>query len=312
MFERIGMGDDHIEHKMLSRGIENAQKRIENRNFDARKNLLEYDDVSNDQRQAIYSLRNQLLEEEDISETIETMIHREFERISNDYVPIESIESQWKGKELEEYLKENYGLSTDINNEINKDKSLLPESIAIKIIEMAMSLFSKKYSQLGENRLLLEKQVMLQVLDVHWKEHLAEIDHLRGSIGLRAYAQKNPKNEFKREAYSMFENMLDEIDIETVRILFSLQIANEEVLKDLKKESDDEIVLEKPDHVYSDSQESDQNIREHEKSSTTQIKREEPKFGRNEIVKITNGSETREMKYKKAAPMIETGEWKII
>ena len=312
LFERIGMGDDHIEHKMLSRGIENAQKRIENRNFDARKNLLEYDDVSNDQRQAIYSLRNQLLEEEDISETIETMIHREFERISNDYVPIESIESQWKGKELEEYLKENYGLSTDINNEINKDKSLLPESIAIKIIEMAMSLFSKKYSQLGENRLLLEKQVMLQVLDVHWKEHLAEIDHLRGSIGLRAYAQKNPKNEFKREAYSMFENMLDEIDIETVRILFSLQIANEEVLKDLKKESDDEIVLEKPDHVYSDSQESDQNIREHEKSSTTQIKREEPKFGRNEIVKITNGSKTREMKYKKAAPMIETGEWKII
>ena len=312
LFERIGMGDDHIEHKMLSRGIENAQKRIENRNFDARKNLLEYDDVSNDQRQAIYSLRNQLLEEEDISETIETMIHREFERISNDYVPIESIESQWKGKELEEYLKENYGLSTDINNEINKDKSLLPESIAIKIIEMAMSLFSKKYSQLGENRLLLEKQVMLQVLDVHWKEHLAEIDHLRGSIGLRAYAQKNPKNEFKREAYSMFENMLDEIDIETVRILFSLQIANEEVLKDLKKESDDEIVLEKPDHVYSDSQESDQNIREHEKSSITQIKREEPKFGRNDIVKITNGSETREMKYKKAAPMIETGEWKII
>ena len=312
LFERIGMGDDHIEHKMLSRGIENAQKRIENRNFDARKNLLEYDDVSNDQRQAIYSLRNQLLEEEDISETIETMIHREFERISNDYVPIESIESQWKGKELEEYLKENYGLSTDINNEINKDKSLLPESIAIKIIEMAMSLFSKKYSQLGENRLLLEKQVMLQVLDVHLKEQLAEIDHLRGSIGLRAYAQKNPKNEFKREAYSMFENMLDEIDIETVRILFSLQIANEEVLKDLKKESDDEIVLEKPDHVYSDSQESDQNIREHEKSSTTQIKREEPKFGRNEIVKITNGSKTREMKYKKAAPMIETGEWKII
>ena len=312
LFERIGMGDDHIEHKMLSRGIENAQKRIENRNFDARKNLLEYDDVSNDQRQAIYSLRNQLLEEEDISETIETMIHREFERISNDYVPIESIESQWKGKELEEYLKENYGLSTDINNEIDRDKSLLPESIAIKIIEMAMSLYSKKYSQLGENRLLLEKQVMLQVLDVHWKEHLAEIDHLRGSIGLRAYAQKNPKNEFKREAYSMFENMLDEIDIETVRILFSLQIANEEVLKDLKKESDDEIVLEKPDHVYSDSQESDQNIREHEKSSTTQIKREEPKFGRNEIVKITNGSETREMKYKKAAPMIGTGEWKII
>ena len=110
LFERIGMGDDHIEHKMLSRGIENAQKRIENRNFDARKNLLEYDDVSNDQRQAIYSLRNQLLEEDDISETIETIIVREFERITNNYIPIESIESQWKAKELEEFLSESYGL----------------------------------------------------------------------------------------------------------------------------------------------------------------------------------------------------------
>ena len=109
LFERIGMGDDHIEHKMLSRGIENAQKRIENRNFDARKNLLEYDDVSNDQRQAIYSLRNQLLEEDDISETIETIIVREFERITNNYIPLESIESQWKAKELEEFLSESYG-----------------------------------------------------------------------------------------------------------------------------------------------------------------------------------------------------------
>ncbi len=134
LFERIGMGDDHIEHKMLSRGIENAQKRIENRNFDARKNLLEYDDVSNDQRQAIYSLRNQLLEEDDISETIETIIVREFERITNNYIPIESIESQWKAKELEEFLSESYGLETDISNLIENDKKLLPESIADLIV----------------------------------------------------------------------------------------------------------------------------------------------------------------------------------
>ena len=223
LFERIGMGDDHIEHKMLSRGIENAQKRIENRNFDARKNLLEYDDVSNDQRQAIYSLRNQLLEEDDISETIETIIVREFERITNNYIPIESIESQWKAKELEEFLSESYGLETDISNLIENDKKLLPESIADLIVSKAKDRYEEKYSALGDNKLLLEKQVMLQVLDVHWKEHLAEVDHLRGSIGLRAYAQKNPKNEFKKEAYSMFEIMLDEIDIETVRILFSIQ-----------------------------------------------------------------------------------------
>ena len=244
LFERIGMGDDHIEHKMLSRGIENAQKRIENRNFDARKNLLEYDDVSNDQRQAIYSLRNQLLEEDDISETIETIIVREFERITNNYIPIESIESQWKAKELEEFLSESYGLETDISNLIENDKKLLPESIADLIVSKAKDRYEEKYSALGDNKLLLEKQVMLQVLDVHWKEHLAEVDHLRGSIGLRAYAQKNPKNEFKKEAYSMFEIMLDEIDIETVRILFSIQFADEEVLENLKKEEKQDIVME--------------------------------------------------------------------
>ena len=312
LFERIGMGDDHIEHKMLSRGIENAQKRIESRNFDARKNLLEYDDVSNDQRQAIYSLRNQLLEEEDISETIETMIGREFERISNNYIPIESIESQWRSKELEEFLNENYGLATNINALIKEDTKLLPESIAELIISKADEMYKEKYSPLAENRLLLEKQVMLQVLDVHWKEHLAEIDHLRGSVGLRAYAQKNPKNEFKKEAYSMFEIMLDEIDIETVRILFSIQFANEEVLEGLKKEKKDEIVLEKPEPVFTNSGEDVQTPIQNQESSTPPLIRDEPKLGRNEIIKISNGTETKEIKYKKAKPLIETGEWKII
>ena len=312
LFERIGMGDDHIEHKMLSRGIENAQKRIESRNFDARKNLLEYDDVSNDQRQAIYSLRNQLLEEEDISETIETMIGREFERISNNYIPIESIESQWRSKELEEFLNENYGLATNIHALIKEDTKLLPESIAELIISKADEMYKEKYSPLAENRLLLEKQVMLQVLDVHWKEHLAEIDHLRGSVGLRAYAQKNPKNEFKKEAYSMFEIMLDEIDIETVRILFSIQFANEEVLEGLKKEKKDEIVLEKPEPIFTNSGEDVQTPLQNQESSTPPLIRDEPKLGRNEIIKISNGTETKEIKYKKAKPLIETGEWKII
>ena len=192
-FERLGMGDDHIEAKMLSRGIENAQKRIESRNFDARKNLLEYDDVSNDQRQAIYSLRNQLLEEEDISSTIESLIEQQFKGISNLYVPEESIESQWKSRQLDDYLKESYGLETDIANKINSNKKLVPNTIAEEIIGQAKNKYSKKFSDLGENRLLLEKQVMLQVLDVHWKEHLSEIDHLRNSVGLRAYAQKTQK-----------------------------------------------------------------------------------------------------------------------
>ena len=312
LFERIGMGDDHIEHRMLSRGIENAQKRIENRNFDARKNLLEYDDVSNDQRQAIYSLRNQLLEEEDISETIDELIKQEFKKISNTYIPEESIESQWKTKELEEFLKESYSLETNIQSLVKNDKKLLPESIATLIIDKSKECYKEKYKSLAENRLLLEKQIMLQVLDVHWKEHLAEIDHLRGSVGLRAYAQKNPKNEFKQEAYSMFEFMLDEIDAETIRILFSIQFNTEEVLDNLKKEEKDEVTLEKPSVLspMDDSLESEQN-----KDTTLNQKtivRDEPKHGRNEIVSITNGNETKEMKYKKAKPLIESGEWRLI
>ena len=309
LFERIGMGDDHIEHRMLSRGIENAQKRIESRNFDARKNLLEYDDVSNDQRQAIYSLRNQLLEEKDISETIDELISLEFKRVSNIHIPEESIESQWKIKDLDEFLQENYKLNTDIETIINSDKKLLPESIADIVIQKAKDFYKDKYKSLESNRLLLEKQIMLQVLDVHWKEHLAEIDHLRGSVGLRAYAQKNPKNEFKQEAYSMFESMLDEIDIETVRILFAIEFASEEVIENIKKEDDkSEMVLERPSPTSDNSFED----RSEEIKSPETLINEEPKHGRNEIVKITNGHEIKDIKYKKAKSLIETGEWKII
>ena len=309
LFERIGMGDDHIEHRMLSKGIENAQKRIESRNFDARKNLLEYDDVSNDQRQAIYSLRNQLLEEKDISESIDELIGLEFKRISNTFIPEESIESQWRIKDLDEFLKENYKLETDIENIINNDKKLLPESIASIVIEKAKQYYKDKYRSLESNRLLLEKQIMLQVLDVHWKEHLAEIDHLRGSVGLRAYAQKNPKNEFKQEAYSMFEAMLDEIDIETVRILFAIEFATEEIIENLKKDDDkQEMVLEKPSPSLDNSPE----VKTEEIKNPGTFINDQPKHGRNEIVKITNGQEVRNIKYKKAESLIETGEWKII
>ena len=312
LFDKIGMGDDHIEHRMLSRGIENAQKRIESKNFDARKNLLEYDDVSNDQRQAIYSLRNQLLEEADISETINNLIEDQFKIVTNSFIPVESVESQWKSKELETHLLDTYSLETNIAHKISEDKKLIPESIVSLITDIAKDRYTEKYKDIGDNRLMLEKQVMLQVLDVHWKEHLGEIDHLRNSIGLRAYAQKNPKNEFKKEAYSMFESMLDEIDSGTVRILFSLQIANENEINSLKQNDQrQEISLEKAE--IGNHQENNFNNEESKLKATAEtITRVEPKLGRNDLVKISNGQETKELKYKKAKPLIETGEWKII
>ena len=318
LFDKIGMGDDHIEHRMLSRGIENAQKRIESKNFDARKNLLEYDDVSNDQRQAIYSLRNQLLEEADISETINNLIEDQIKIITNSYIPEESVESQWKSKELETHLLDIYSLETNIAHKISEDKKLIPESIVSLITKIAKDRYIEKYKDIGDNRLMLEKQVMLQVLDVHWKEHLGEIDHLRNSIGLRAYAQKNPKNEFKKEAYSMFESMLDEIDSGTVRILFSLQIANENDVNSLKQNDQrQEMSLEKAEigvHQENSFNNEESNFKETTKTieTTETITRVEPKLGRNELVKINNGQETKELKYKKAKPLIESGKWTII
>ena len=307
LFDKIGMGDDHIEHRMLSRGIENAQKRIESKNFDARKNLLEYDDVSNDQRQAIYSLRNQLLEEADISETINNLIEDQFKIVTNSFIPVESVESQWKSKELETHLLDTYSLETNIAHKISEDKKLIPESIVSLITNIAKDRYVEKYKDIGDNRLMLEKQVMLQVLDVHWKEHLGEIDHLRNSIGLRAYAQKNPKNEFKKEAYSMFESMLDEIDSGTVRILFSLQIANENDVNSLKQNNQRQEMSLGKAKINSHQENNLQN-----EETTKTVTRVEQKLGRNDLIKITNGEETKELKYKKAQPLIETGEWKII
>ena len=288
LFDKIGMGEDHIEHKMLSKGIENAQKRIESRNFDARKSLLEYDDVSNDQRQAIYSLRNQLLEESDISQSIANLIEEQFQNISSNYIPLESIESQWKAMDLEDYLQETYKIELDIADQIINDKKLLPDTIALKVIECAENEYKKKYELLGKNRLLLEKQVMLQVLDVHWKEHLAEIDHLRNSVGLRAYAQKNPKNEFKREAYSMFESMLKEIDSETIRILFSLQISSDEDMASLNPDhSESELVMNKEDIPSGINTENKQT--KNQPSPPQTIVRETPKLGRNEMCLCGSG-----------------------
>lgn len=288
LFDKIGMGEDHIEHKMLSKGIENAQRRIESRNFDARKSLLEYDDVSNDQRQAIYSLRNQLLEESDISQSIANLIEEQFQNISSNYIPLESIESQWKAEDLEDFLKETYKIELDIADQVINDKKLLPDTIALKVIECAESEYKKKYELLGKNRLLLEKQVMLQVLDVHWKEHLAEIDHLRNSVGLRAYAQKNPKNEFKREAYSMFESMLKEIDSETIRILFSLQISSDEDMASLNPDqSEPELVMNKeniPSGINTENKQTN-----NQPSPPQTIVRETPKLGRNEMCMCGSG-----------------------
>ncbi len=315
LFEKIGMGDDHIEHKMLSRGIENAQRRIESRNFDIRKNLLEYDDVANDQRQAIYSLRNQLLNEDNISEAINDLIFTEMHSISNDFVPLESVESQWRLDELDEYLLDHYLFKKSIAIKVRNDKKLTPETIANLVAEKASKRYQEKYATIKENLAQLEKQVMLQILDVHWKDHLAEMDHLRQSVGLRAYAQKNPKNEYKREAFEMFEVMLNTINSESIKVLFRLELATEEEIQELEERSREaqknrEMMLqqEKLEPVIGN----DNNPNSGKQETVETVKKDIPKFGRNEVVKITDGENTKELKYKKAQPLIENEGWRII
>ena len=315
LFERIGMGDDHIEHKMLSRGIENAQKRIESRNFDIRKNLLEYDDVANDQRQAIYSLRNQLLNEDNISEAINDLINDEMRAVSNDFVPLDSVESQWRLEELDKYLFDHYLIEENIAAKVSNDQKLTPDLIATLIADSAAKKYKQKYLKIEDNLAQLEKQVMLQILDVHWKDHLSEMDHLRQSVGLRAYAQKNPKNEYKREAFEMFEVMLDEINTEAIKVLFRIELASEEEIQELEERSREaqqnremKLQQEQLQPVIG----SDPSPEPEQLAKVETVKTDEPKLQRNEIVKITNGKETKELKYKKAQPLIEAGEWKII
>ncbi len=315
LFERIGMGDDHIEHKMLSRGIENAQRRIESRNFDIRKNLLEYDDVANDQRQAIYSLRNQLINEDNISDAINDLIREEMHSISNDFVPLESVESQWKLEELDRYIHDHYLFTNDIAIKVKNNKKLTPETIADLISENAADRYKEKYLKIKDNVFQLEKQVMLQILDVHWKDHLAEMDHLRQSVGLRAYAQKNPKNEYKREAFEMFETMLNDINREAIKVLFRLELATEEEIQELEERSLEaqRISQMKPHQEQLEpiiGADSHPNLDQENKVET--IKTSEPKYGRNEVIKITNGKDIKELKYKKAQPLIESGEWRIV
>ena len=315
LFERIGMGDDHIEHKMLSRGIENAQRRIESRNFDIRKNLLEYDDVANDQRQAIYSLRNQLINEDSISDAIYDLINEEMHAISNDFVPLESVESQWRLKELDKYLNEHYLFEENIANKVNNDKKLTPVTIANLVAESGLKRYQEKYITIKDNVDQLEKQVMLQILDVHWKDHLAEMDHLRQSVGLRAYAQKNPKNEYKREAFEMFELMLNDINREAIKVLFRLELASEEEIQELEnrsREAQQNRELEMQQEQIEPLAANDTKQSTNQPDQIETIKTDGPKLGRNEIVKITDGKDIKELKYKKAQPLIDSGEWKII
>jgi preprotein translocase subunit SecA len=218
-----------IEHPIVNRSIAKAQTRVESRNFDIRKQLLEYDDVANDQRRVIYQQRNELLEATDVAETVENMVRGEIDGVVRRFVPPESVEEQWDLAGLETTLASDFQLKADVAAWVAADADLSEESLRERIVDMAVAQWRGKEELAGPEVIRqFERSLMLQTLDQHWREHLANLDHLRQGIHLRGYAQKNPKQEYKREAFELFSDMLDRIKQDVVRVILTVQVRTQE------------------------------------------------------------------------------------
>lgn len=233
IMERLKMPEgEAIEHPLVTRSLESAQRKVEARNFDIRKQLLEYDDVANDQRKVIYQQRNEILNSDDISDTITAMRESVITNIFRRYVPEESVEEQWEINSLESALKSELLFEVPVNSWLQtpEGKAFSDEDILKKIIDLADQAYNEKVKLMGDDKIFrqFERNVMLQSLDTHWREHLAALDHLRQGIHLRGYAQKNPKQEYKREAFELFEMLLENVRNEVTKITFTVQIRRAE------------------------------------------------------------------------------------
>ncbi|EKO3487357.1 preprotein translocase subunit SecA [Vibrio fluvialis] len=218
-----------IESKMLSRSIEKAQRKVEGRNFDIRKQLLEYDDVANDQRKVVYELRDELMGAKDISDMIEQNRVDVMTAVIDEYIPPQSLEDMWDVQGLEERLKNDFDLPLPIQSWLDEDDKLYEEALRDRILEQAVTVYKVKEEAVGETVMRnFEKSVMLQTLDTLWKEHLAAMDHLRQGIHLRGYAQKNPKQEYKRESFELFEGLLESLKSDVITILSKVRVQQQE------------------------------------------------------------------------------------
>jgi preprotein translocase subunit SecA len=221
-----------IEAGIVTRSIESAQRKVEARNFDVRKQLLEYDDVANDQRKVIYQQRNELLEATDISETIGAMRQGVFIDLTRTFVPESSIEEQWDLPALEQVLRSEWQIETFLEQMVQESDSIDDQDILAVVLDAAEASYLTKVEMVGrEGFSSFERSIMLQTLDSRWREHLAALDHLRQGIHLRGYAQKNPKQEYKREAFELFSELLDSIKQEVTRVVMNVQIQSPQQLE---------------------------------------------------------------------------------
>jgi preprotein translocase subunit SecA len=230
LMQKLGMEEgEAIEHPWVSKAIENAQRKVESHNFDIRKQLLEYDDVANDQRKVIYQQRNELMVSDDISENIEAIRFDVMNNIIDAYIPPNSMSEQWDVDGLMLAIQKEFGMDLPIKDWLDREDNLHEELLRERIHASLKNVFDEKEQFLGSEMMRrLEKDIMLQALDAKWKEHLAAMDYLRQSVGLRGYAQKNPKQEYKREAFEMFQQMLEEIKQDTISFIAHVKFKNPE------------------------------------------------------------------------------------
>ncbi|WED26211.1 preprotein translocase subunit SecA [Vibrio sp. DW001] len=274
-----------IESRMLSRSIEKAQRKVEGRNFDIRKQLLDYDDVANDQRKVVYELRDELMEVDDISEMIDHNRQDVFDSVMDEYIPHQSLEDMWNIEGLQDRLKNDFDLDLPIQTWLDEDDKLYEEALRERIHNTAVEVYRSKEDTVGEQVLRnFEKSVMLQTLDNLWKEHLAAMDHLRQGIHLRGYAQKNPKQEYKRESFELFENLLDMLKVDVIMILSKVRVQQQEEVERMEAQrqaqAEESARRQQFEHQSAENQLGDDS----EGGDGTQqpMVREERKVGRNE------------------------------
>ncbi len=285
LMQKLGMEEgEAIEHPWVTRAIENAQRKVEGRNFDIRKQLLEYDNVANDQRKVIYGQRNELMATEDVSEMIRVVRSDVVDQVLDQHIPQQSMEEQWDVKGLEMALESEFGLELPVQTMLDQDDSLHEENLRTLIQEKIEADYLAKEELVGTEVVRhFEKAVMLQVLDNTWKDHLAAMDSLRQGIHLRGYAQKDPKQEYKREAFEMFSNMLDGIKLEVITILSKVKVNTEEDVEAVEAQREQAAAGEVHyEHAASSALENEGEAEQPEKVPEQPYARSGQKVGRND------------------------------
>jgi preprotein translocase subunit SecA len=301
IMDRLGVPrGEAIEAGMVSRSIESAQRKVENRNFEIRKQLLEYDNVANDQRKIIYAQRNEILESDDLSELIGRLRDGSMTAATRRFVPAESIEEQWDLPGLSQHLQETFRLTVDLTTALGQSSEMDDEGLVELVCEQAREAYARKVAPVPEGLFHdFERSVLLQHLDTAWREHLAALDHLRQGIHLRGYAQKDPKQEYKREAFNLFEALLERVRDEVIGVLMSVEVASEEEMARAAEEAQAKAAAGPRDlaFTHADFQEQDLGAEEGQPAqedasvaaSGQPVRREFPKVGRNDLCPCGSG-----------------------